>query len=266
MAGAPTDEAGDAQEKPRCGLHCANPEPDGALCARRCEGLYLTDLADLPILYAQLGPDTPDQHLLPGAASNGPKVSGSREAPLPARAGALNLRGPAAQSAISRHAIETAAARTGRQALTQHLADQVGQVPIIDALTTIVRELRPYLGSNYRLNHGTIDDQVTAHTVWLERQYDRYRSHPEILYLAEAVRASAHNARTMLGMFDAPIDRKPVPCRCNQLTLIQQPGSDDVECTNPDCQAVYYPADYAKWVTRWYEWGTGQAPSLEETA
>lgn len=253
-------------EKPRCGLHCANPEHDGALCTRRCEHLYLADLADYQPLYVQLGPDTEDEHLLPGAAGGGPRVSGSREAPLPARAGALNLRGPAAQQQISRHAIETAATRAGREALTEHLADQAGQQPLLDALTTVIRELRPYLGSNYRLNRGTIDDQITAHATWLDRQYDRYRCHPEITYLAETVRTAAHNARTMLGLFDAPIDRKPVPCRCTYLTLIQQPGSDDVECTNPDCMAVYYPADYARWVTRWYEWGTNKAPDLEDTA
>jgi hypothetical protein len=249
------------EPEPRCGLACANPEHDGALCARRCETLYLADVADYPVLYAALGPDDmgedyPDRHLLPGASSGGPKVTGSREAPLPARSAALNLRGPAANLPISRYAIETAAACAGRNPKTAaaHVADQHGHTPLIDALNTAIRELRPYLGSTHRLNQGTITQQIAAHVVWLDRQYDRYRTHPDILILAEVVRRAANTARADLGLFDAPIDRKPVPCRCNLFTLVQPPGSDDVECTNPDCRAVYYPDDYGRWAKRWAEW------------
>lgn len=252
----------EAPPKPRCGLACANPEHDGALCARRCEELYLRDVAAMPVLYLALGPECAEilpgivieQHLVPGAGDGGPKVSGSREAPMPARANALNLRGPAAAAPISKYAIEEAAASLGQRPRTEHLADQIGQAPLLDALSTAVREIRPYLGSRYRLNRGTIAEQVAAHSRWLDVQYPRYRTHPEVLVLAELIRCAANAARSELGMFDAPIDHKPVPCRCSLLTLVQQPGSDDVECINPDCRAVYYPADYERWVKRWAEW------------
>lgn len=142
-----------------CRSDCTGHVNDDRRVHQGCRDKLRDALAEILELYALLGQELPSR-----VAGRGPKVSGSRDAPMPGNAEALNLRGPGARGNVD-FAMNPALGRidpaTKADPATGLLpeGDQYGTIPVFAALETWERDWRESRGLAIS---GTWPDLTTA--------------------------------------------------------------------------------------------------------
>jgi hypothetical protein len=234
--------APEESQPPRCGVDesgrwsCQRMTSAG-LCPRCAErsGTWLAELADLL-------PRLPDA-LMPGSSGEGPRVSGSREAPLPLRVTTLNLLGPAA--GWDRSALDRGDGRSGEM--------QFGDEPLLSVLLGWARHVAferrlvlPTEGTVYSMGRLlALRSFLATHHAWSVQQFwaDEY---------AADVQAMWRTCRRLLGV--VPLRHHlPAPCpevSCDLMTLWRNDGEDDVYCDTRQggCGRTWSADDYARLV------------------
>jgi len=120
MVARVTDELDDPNPCPcqLCRPGCDGHTGDNRPVCQNCRDRLRATLNDIPDLYTAL-----DDELLGQGGKAGPKVSGTREAPIPGRLDVLNLRGPGSTANMP-------------------IADQHGAIPVFAALESWERDWR----------------------------------------------------------------------------------------------------------------------------
>jgi hypothetical protein len=201
---------------------CQNPDRDvetGQVCPG-CAHRIACDLRDIADLYAQVS-------VYPGSGNTGPRVSGSREAPLPLRVDALDLTMPARGGTV--HDLH---------------GDQIGHIAVASILDQWVEDWRDHRGKGERRPEPPT---VIVLTDWLggERLDDACHDHPAIDEFAADMRRLRRTLRMVTG--DGPVrpERLPVPCPgCDLLALTRD--HDGVRCRA--CERWWSKGQYAEWV------------------
>ena len=171
--------------------------------------------------------DLPD-HLQRGQ-SGGPKVSGSREAPLPLRVDPLDL---------------SLAAPAGRQRWTPlNLADQIGHESVLAILDSWVRDWRDIRNRGEGLPVPAGASLIS----WLRVRLDwATAQHPAIDDFAEEMHQTRSALRRALGITGGRPDFLDVPCRrCDWLSLGHVPRADRVECAH--CGDLSTGEEFHRW-------------------
>ncbi|MEU4558547.1 hypothetical protein AB0F72_09155 [Actinoplanes sp. NPDC023936] len=164
--------------------------------------------------------------------SRQPSVAGSKERPIPINAAAHDLK-------------TRLRPRNQAEPFRGDPDDQIGRLPAAVILAEWVRDIRDTLYVGQHLPKPGVDDLV----LWLRtRIEDICDRHPAIVDMATELRDLRGALRAAAGQAEPrPEPCIGVPCRrCDLLTLFKQPGGD-VECVNPDCQAVLRAEEYAEW-------------------
>lgn len=206
---------------------CQRRPYEKAQVCQPCRQRVEDQLAEIADLAAQL----PD-HLEPGQ-SNGQRVSGSREAPVPLDLDVLDLTNDA------RHTSATPAAR-------QHPEDQIGHDSIASRLDSWVLDWIDTL----RLNESPPQPTVRRLTQWLTDRLDKAcNEHPAIDDFADEMRRLRTTLRGATGQLEPQPEHIAAPCpACDLITLIRRQGEDTVECGNPDCRRVLTLTEYHRWI------------------
>jgi hypothetical protein len=159
-------------------------------------------------------------------------VSGTHEAPVPARLDAVDLTMPARRGAIVD---------------ADH--DQVGHLPVAAILDSWADDWRMHR----RRGEGPPEPVVPALCRWLgDRVEDACDDHPAIGDFADELRGIRSVLYGVLGLNDVPDVKHGVPCRsCDALALVQYAPSEYmatnwVECTA--CGLLLNDEEYAIWV------------------
>lgn len=130
-----------------CRPHCTGHVDDNRAVCQPCRDKLRGQLNDIPDLYAAL-----DDELL-AQRNTGPKVSGTREAPIPGRLDVLNLRGPGSTANMP-------------------IADQHGAIPIFAALESWERDWRHCRGLAITGMWPDIPHALTAIVRFLDAHLD----------------------------------------------------------------------------------------------
>jgi ribosomal protein S27E len=193
--------------------------------AQVCSGCRLwldRTLAEILELYALL----PD-HLAPGRAQEGQRVSGSREAPLPLRVDPLDL---------------TMAARVA----TVHDVgrDQIGLLSVASVLDSWARDWAEVRDMRETLPAPTVVELAT----WLGNRHGwACDLHPAVDDYAHELRDVRRSLRAVVGVNEVRPEYLDVPCRrCDLMDLHRLPGQDRVECGS--CGDLLTEDEYRRWV------------------
>lgn len=197
--------------------------PERGLVCDSCRGPLPALLADIAGMRIKL-------NLRPGIGHGAPKVSGSREAPLPLNVDALDLSLPA------RHIIDPG-------------QDQIGNWPAASILDAWVRDWRERRDRGERLPVPTVAVLVPWLTVRLDWACDE---HPAVDEFVRDMRDLHHAFRAAAR----DLARKPEICRgvicrnCDYVNTLyrRQDGTGDVECRNPECGQIMKLEEYHAWV------------------
>jgi hypothetical protein len=160
-------------------------------------------LADILDLYMRLD-------LRPGSSAGQPRVSGSREAPLPLRVDALDLTMPARGGTVH-----------------DQRGDQIGHVPVASILDQWVDDWREHRARGERRPEPPT---VAVLVGWLDvRLDDACQDHPAIDEFAAGMRQLRADLRREVGDVDPGPRRRAWPCPgCGQLALVAD--EDHVRC------------------------------------
>ncbi len=162
-------------------------------------------------------PADPAAYYLPSGASSsasrGGPVTGSKERQLPIATDAVDLTGPARV--------------VGAAVLDE---DAVGYESVATVLDRWVEDWRVYRGAGERRPSSTVPEL----TEWLlARLEDACDEAPAIVEFFDAIRRLRGALQAQLGLIEVPDYKHGIPCkRCKALTLVQQPGSDRIECSS----------------------------------
>lgn len=179
-------------------------------------------LDDVYELYAEL----PDALTRGGTA--GPKVSGSKEMPLPLNVDVLDLMGPANAEPVS-----------------DQWRDQTGQIAVAAILDTWVSDWIDTRGLGERQPIATVANLNGWLLVRLDWACDK---HPAIDVFATEIGKLRGAMRATLGQTDERPEHMAAPCPgCDMLTLVRKPGADRIECANQDCRRVLRDSEYGQW-------------------
>lgn len=202
--------------------------PDFPLVCTGCRTQVRIELSEIPDLYARLDSAR-------AGSGAGPKVSGSREAPVPVSLDAVDLSAPARAGSVGvRH--------RGDWSTKGGDPDQVGYLPVATELDTWVRDW---------ISHDWCPgDHLPAPTVailagWLRvRLDDACDRHPAIDEFAATVKSVRRALTRSIGEL-RHVDRLPAPCpTCDLTTLIRRDGAAYVECTS--CGRLWTEEDYRR--------------------
>lgn len=162
--------------------------------------------------------------LQPGQ-SQGQRVSGSREAPLPLRVDPLDLTLPARAGTIH-----------------DPLGDQIGHQSVATILDSWARDWRDTLDGD-RPAGPTVPELVT----WLAIRLPwACNQHPAIDEFARELRQLHRTLRIVTGLHEIRPEHLDVPCRrCDLLDLHRLPGEDRVECGS--CGDLLTEDEYRRW-------------------
>lgn len=183
-----------------------------------CAHRIACDLHDIPDLYARIS-------LLPSTGAAGPRVTGSREAPLPLRVDALDLTMPARAGSV--HDLH---------------GDQTGHIAVASILDSWVDDWRGQRGKG----EGRPEPYVAVLAGWLGvRLAEACADHPAVDEFAADMRRLVRSIRAVIG--DAPVrpERLTAPCPgCDLLALVRV--DDSVRCRA--CPTWLTGEQYAEWV------------------
>lgn len=204
-------------------------EPDyewGLLCCRRVWGRMAAALRPYAIadLWACL-------ELSKGSGS-APKVSGSRERPIPPRMDALDLSMPARHGSLAVH--------VGRYA-----GDQVGHLAVATELDFWARDWADMRGES------PPRPLVPLLCSWLSDRLDwACRTHPALDEFATAVGRIYGALMAAGGLFDPPPETLAAPCPgCHMLTLYRDRDMQRIVC-GAGCPHLLTEDDYAEYAQR----------------
>jgi hypothetical protein len=177
-------------------------------------------LGEIVELYALL----PGQ-LMPGQAS-GPRVSGSREAPLPLRVDPLDLTMPARAGAVS-----------------DGLGDQVGYLSVAAVLDSWVRDWRETIRCGSVNPCPTVPELARWLRTWLPTACDEHKAVDEF---TTEVFALAATLRRTCGLAEVKPELLDAACaRCDSVSLHRLPGEDRIECGV--CGRLMTEDEYRRW-------------------
>lgn len=194
-----------------------------AMGCDHCRTLADTMLVEIGVLHAEL----PDQ--LERGQGGGPKVSGSREAPLPLRVDPLDLSMPAPDGQ--------------RRWMPLAVADQVGHQSVLAILDSWVRDWR-----DTRANSEHLPIPAGASLVsWLRNRLPwAYKEHPAVDEFHAEIKQLRSDLRRVAGVSEIRPELLDVPCRkCEWLSLANLPGQDRVECGH--CGDLSTMEEYQRW-------------------
>jgi hypothetical protein len=230
---------------PRCGVDagrwsCGRVTAFG-LC-ERCAGGAGGWLAELGTLLPQL-----PAALVPGSSGEGPRVSGSRDAPIPVRLAVLSLLGPAAGWDRRFDAATGLDPGDDRSGVMQHGAEPV--LSVLLGWSRHVAEERhltlPTEGTLYSMGRLlALRTFLARHHDWATRQWwaDEY---------AADVHALWRTCRTVLGAWPSkPEHCDGVSCpRCDAMALYRLPGQDGRLCDQAagGCGKWYDDDEWDRW-------------------
>jgi hypothetical protein len=187
-------------------------------------------LRDVGDLWARL------PEALPPVSGHGPRVSGSREAPIPLRVDVLDLglrtrkgsRGPFVRGVLGLD------------------DDQTGHLSAGTILDTITGA---WIGETWCRATRLPVPTVPALAQWLRRWADdACDRHTAIDEDAADLRELRSTLRSVLGDRSQRPEHMSAPCPgCDLLTLVRRPGEDLVECADDDCRRVLTGDEYASW-------------------
>lgn len=189
-----------------------------------CRNRIDTILVEIGQLHAEL----PD-HLERGQGG-GPKVSGSREAPLPLQVDPLDF------SLEARRFVPTPASKA-------HPEDWLGHESVLTTLDSWVRDWR-----HTRDQHEHLPVPAGASLIsWLRNRLDwAYGHHTAIDEFDREIRELRSALRKVAGVSDIKPELLDVPCRkCEWLSLAHLPGQDRVECGH--CGDLSTIDEYKRW-------------------
>jgi hypothetical protein len=184
-----------------------------------CTHRIACDLHDIADLYARIS-------LRPVTGNTGPRVSGSREAPLPLRVDALDLTMPARGGTV--HDLH---------------GDQTGHIAVASVLDQWIDDWRDHRGKGERRPEPPT---VIVLVGWLSvRLDDACGDHPAVDEFAADMRRLRRVLRMVVGDGPARPERLPAPCpACDLLALTRD--HDGVRCRA--CERWWSEGQYAEWV------------------
>jgi hypothetical protein len=204
--------------KPRCTGHVGDDRRVHQGCRDRLADL----LAEIPGLYDQLGEERRQ------GGNGGPKVSGSRDAPVPGRLDVLNLRGPGSTASMP-------------------LTDQHGATPVFAALETWERDWRETRGLaisgvwvDLRAALGAIARFLRVHLDWACDTHDAISEFAaEVRAVHQSLRAACGDLADTVYVGRCPTVTETGACSAR---LFASTWSDVIRC--PGCGAR---RDRAEW-------------------
>lgn len=178
-------------------------------------------LVEIGDLYALL-----PANMVPGQ-TQGQRVSGSREAPLPLRVDPLDLTMPARLGAVH-----------------DALGDQVGLLSVATVLFSWARDWRETRDRGEGPPPATVVDLVA----WLRNRLDwACDDHLAVDEFVVEIEALRRKLRAVVGINEIRPEHLDVPCRrCDKLDLHRLPGQDRVECGS--CGCLLTEDEYGVWV------------------
>jgi hypothetical protein len=184
------------------------------------------DLRDVADLYVRIS-------LRPAAGAAGPRVSGSREAPLPLHLDALDLTMPARAEGL------TAA---GREPDPGGVPLQVGYLSVASVLDLWVRDWR----ETRQRGEGLPAPTAVILADWLGKRLDwACAEHPAIAEFAGEIRQLRSTLHALTGDSPARPERLPAPCPgCDLLALIRDHAG--VRCRA--CGEWWTEGQYHEWL------------------
>lgn len=218
------------QHQPSCtGQDCRGCLPAlaeiGCLC-QHCLTNTTSVLAEIAELYTRL-----PAHLM-RAGTVQPRVSGTPATGAPFNVDVWDLLAPA---------------RPDGGYVYDPNHDQTGAVPVAELLHSWAR-----WWAETRNQRETPPDTVPSLVTWLRNRLEwAAEHHPAVADFIGEIRRLRGRLAAAVGEVDPPPERcHGVPCRrCDLLSLYRRPdGSGEVDCHNPDCQAIYHPDEYRQWV------------------
>ena len=215
---------------------CTKPMESEAMACRPCGNRLDSTLLDIQTLHAEL----PDQ--LERGQSNGQRVSGSREAPLPLRVDPLDL---------------SLGAPSGRQrwsTVTDPFGDQGGHQSVLTILDSWVRDWRDTRNKGESLPLPAGPSMVS----WLRNRLDwACQEHGAIDEFDQEMRQLRSALRAVVGTTDTRPEFLDAPCRkCEWRSLVNRPsyitepggeppGTDRIECDH--CGDISTMEEYRRW-------------------
>jgi hypothetical protein len=180
-------------------------------------------LDDIATLHGQLD-------LRPATGSAGPRVSGSRDAPLPLNVDALDLGASARVNGVH----------------DDH-GDQIGYPAVASLLDQWVRDWRDMRLAECRERlPGTSVPQLAS---WLRGRLDwACDHHPAIDEFVAEMRSLRMILRSACGLTEPRPERLVTPCSyCAQLTLVRVHGDHDRPIRCRACERRWTEEQYAEW-------------------
>lgn len=198
--------------RPSCRDGCQRMTAAG-LC-RWCAERLARELEELPNLVAEVEASTA------AAGGNGERITGTRDAPVPVRVGAVSWIGSAPPGAVE----------------TDWPEDQTGPTPIAALLGSWARLVAEERHVNQPVGRvGALVEFLRRHHDWITAQMwaDDY---------AGEVHAAWQVGRSLAGV-RSDVFRLPVPCpTCSRTELVRQNGADRIECEG--CGRIWRESEY----------------------
>jgi ribosomal protein S27E len=203
-----------------CVVCARRPTEQGQVCDADRQWLDRT-LAELIDLYALL-----PARMVPGQ-TQGQRVTGSKEAPMPLRVDPLDLGMPARPGTIH-----------------DPLGDQVGYVSVATVLDLWVTDWRTKIDCGDLRPGPTVVELIRWLRIWLPAACDQ---HPAIGDFAAEMKDTRTQLRAVAGVTEVRPEYLDIPCRrCDLKGLYRLPGEDRVECGS--CGSLLTEDEYLTWV------------------
>jgi hypothetical protein len=194
-----------------------------------------------------------------GSGSSGPRVNGSREAPVPIRVDAVDLAADARVLNLVPRREAEGRMLPCRRCRSYHrsgsylpqreqragVVDQAGELSVATVLDGWVRDWREF---RHR-GEGLPDPSVPRLCRWLSDRLEwACDDHAAIGDFAEELHGVRNALYSALGLFDIPDYKRGVVCRnpqCDALNLVQRSGSKYIECLS--CGRLLSEAEFGEW-------------------
>lgn len=193
-------------------------------------------LERLPAQIAELYPDLAGA--LERGSAGGPKVSGSRERPIPLRLAPLDLSLP--------HHRRLPDGSPRPDSVLDVYGDQTGDIPVTTTLDLWVRDWAASREQWEQLPRPLVADLCAWLGLRTEWACDH---HPAVDEYAAELRALLGRMRAALGLTEPGAELcSGVPCRrCDLMAVYLLPDSPYRECANEECRLLYSEEEWDAW-------------------